>query len=186
MTRAAPEDGFTLIELLVTMVILGIVLGGISILSVSGTRAEADLTSRFEAQTELRVGLDKLRRDVHSACSVTAQTSTSVTFSGPPCDGTNLYTWCTQGSGTRYGLYRNSASSCGGTRFSDFLLGGGIFSYLGPNVTASGTNSYALARLHLDVTVDANPANGAGRYHVLDDVVFRNSARCIAGTNCPP
>lgn len=182
MSPAAREEGFTLVELLVTMTILGIVMAAITGLFVSGTRAQSDLNSRFTALTELHIGLDRFRRDVHSACSVTSQSATSVTFSGPPCDGSNLYTWCTQATGGHYGLYRAAGASCGGIRYTDYLIGGSIFGYVAPN---SPPGSYALGRLHLDVTVDANPSDAAGRFRVVDDVVFRNSPRCIVGTNCP-
>jgi hypothetical protein len=86
-----------------------------------------------------------------------------------------MTTWCTQGSGTRYGLYRITGSSCtGGIRYADYLIGGSIFSYLGPN---SPSGSYALARVRADLTVDANASNIGGRYEVISDIVFRNSAR---------
>ena len=32
---------------------------------VSGTNAEVDMNRRFQAQTEARLGLDKLRSEVH-------------------------------------------------------------------------------------------------------------------------
>jgi prepilin-type N-terminal cleavage/methylation domain-containing protein len=186
--RLSQEHGFTLVELLMVMVIMSLVLGAIISLFLSGVRAQANLTDSFEAQTALHVALDRMRTDVHLACSETAQSATSVTLSGPPCDGTNIVTWCTQGSGSVYGLYRVSGSTCsGGVKLGDYLTSGSIFSYLAPDITSTSpsTGSYAVARLHVDLTVNGNPANGATGYRVVDDLAFRNSPRCTTGVNCP-
>jgi prepilin-type N-terminal cleavage/methylation domain-containing protein len=184
--NVARQEGFTLIEVVISMAILGLIMGGISILFVSGTKAESDLSARFTAQTELHIGLDRLRRDVHSACTLQTQSATSVTVAGPPCDVPVVYTWCTQGSGSHFGLYRVTGATCsGGIRYSDFLTSGSVFSYLGPNTTPAGTNSFALARLHVAMTIDANTNSSGGAYSVVDDIVFRNSARCTAGVDCP-
>ena len=45
-------------------------------------------------------------------------------------------------------------------------------------------NSFALPRLHLDITVNARPANPALAYHMVDDVVFGNGVRCTSGVDC--
>src|SRR5207249_2255631 len=106
-------------------------------------------------------GLDRMRKDVHLACSQTAQSATSVTVSEPPCDGTVLVTWCTRGSGSAYGLYRISGSACsGGIDYADYLTGGSIFSYLAQNTTNTtpSTGSNALPRLHVDATVNTTPS----------------------------
>ena len=178
--RTRSEHGFSLIELLAVMAILSFVMAGIITLYVSGVRTQANLTASFQAQTALHVGLDKMRKDVHQACSQTAQSATSVTLSETPCDGTQMVTWCTQGSGSVYGLYRVSGSTCsGGVKFADYLTGGSIFSYLGPNTTPTtpATGSNALPRLHVDMTVNATPATSATRYRLVDDLVFRNGVR---------
>src|SRR5581483_7468805 len=119
------EAGFSLIELLAVMVILGLVMTGIISLYLSGTNSQARLTASFQAQSGLHLGLDKMRKDVHLACSQTAQSATSVTLSEAPCDGTALVTWCTQANGSFYSLYRASGSSCsGGYDWSDYLTSG--------------------------------------------------------------
>lgn len=171
------EDGFTMVELLVTMAILAVILTGVTALFESGTRSQTDLQARFDAQTELLVGLDKIRRELHSACSVATSSATSVTFNMPTtsCGSTSAVTWCTQGSGTRYGLYRIVGSACsGGTRYADYLTGGSIFAFSDKNTPLG---SYALPRIRIDATVDARASDGAGRYRVQDTVVFRNGAR---------
>jgi prepilin-type N-terminal cleavage/methylation domain-containing protein len=174
------ERGYTLVELLTVMVMLGLVLLGIISLYLSGVNAQANLSATFSAQTSLHVGLDKLRTDVHLACSQTAQSATSVTLSLPvssagTCDGTSLVTWCTQGSGSVYGLYRIVGSTCsGGTRYADYITGGSIFTYTAQN---SPAGSHALPRLHVDITLNTTPAQTLTQYHVVDDLVFRNGVR---------
>jgi type II secretory pathway pseudopilin PulG len=164
-----------MVELIVTMAILGIVLSGVTALFVAGVRSQSDQQARFDALTELHVGLDKLKRDVHASCSAITSSTISLTLSNPPCDGTNVITWCTQGSGSRYGLYRVTGSTCtGGIRYSDFLTASAVFTYFAPNTPAG---SYTPARVRTTVVVDAKPADAAGSYRVVDDVVFRNSAR---------
>lgn len=190
---AADERGFTLVELITTMTILAIVLTGITSLFVAGTRSQSDQNRRFQAQTQLRVGLDRLRKDTHSACRaldtstglVLAEgaTPTSVSFYMPPsCAAADSITWCTQGSGNRYGLYRASGMSCaGGIKYADFLTTGSIFTFHTYNQPAG---SYTLARLHVDMPDNVN-GSGPGTYRLADDIVFRNSPRCTIGTDCP-
>lgn len=180
LRRARDEQGFTLVELLAVMTILTLVMAGVVGLFMSGVRAQANLTASFQAQTALHVGLDKMRKDVHLACSQTAQSATLVTLSDPPCDGTNMVTWCTQGSGSVFGLYRVSGSTCsGGVKYGDYLTGGSIFSYLGPNSTNTTptTGSNALPRLHVDMTVNSTPSVSSTGYRVVDDLVFANGLR---------
>jgi len=177
------ERGYTLVELLTVMAILSIVSMAIITLYISGVRAQANMDATFSAQTSLRVGLDKLRGDVHLACSETAQSATSVTLSMPvasegACDQVtpSVITWCTQGSGSVYGLYRivGSSTCSGGVKYADFLTGGSIFTYTAQN---SPSGSYALPRLHVDMTLNTQPANATTRYHVVDDLVFENGVR---------
>jgi len=170
------EGGYTLVELLAVMAILALVMLGVTSLYLSGVRAQAKLTTQFQGEIALHVGLDKMRIDVHAACSETAQSSTSVTLSLPPCDGTNLVTWCTQANNGAYSLYRKVGSTCsGGVDFADYLTGGSIFTYTAQN---SPAGSYAQPRLHVDMTVNADPhLSSSGAFHVVDDLVFRNGAR---------
>jgi prepilin-type N-terminal cleavage/methylation domain-containing protein len=169
------ERGFTLVELLAVMAILALVMLGVTSLYLSGVRAQAKLTSTFQGEIALHVGLDKMRIDVHAACSQTAQSATSVTLSLPPCDGTNLVTWCTRSNSGAYSLYRKVGSTCtGATDYADYLTSGSTFTYTAQNVTA-GNN--ALPRLHVDMTVNATPSDSSSSFRVIDDLVFRNGAR---------
>lgn len=168
------ERGFTLVELIVAMSILIVVLTGVTALFASGTRSQADLQKRVEAQQNLRVGLDKLRREVHGACLASASSATSVTITlGSGC--ATSVTWCTQAVGSHYGLYRVAGSTCsGGTRWADYLTGGNVFVMTAKNTPAT---SYSLARLHVTFTIDVDPAVTGGRFGIVDDIAFRNSLR---------
>ena len=175
LRRLGGQRGITLVELITTMAILMTVLTGITAAFVSGTRAQSDTEQRFQAQTELRLGLDRLRREIHSACSASASSAASVTLLMPPDCTTTQVTWCTQGSGSRYGLYRASGASCtGALRIADYLTSGSVFGYTAPD-TPSGTHTRA--RLHVDLPVDSKPGDGHGAYRLTDDIVFRNSSR---------
>jgi prepilin-type N-terminal cleavage/methylation domain-containing protein len=168
------DRGFTMIELLVAMTILIIVLTGVTALFASGTKSQADLENRLVAQTNLRVGVDKLRRELHGACVASASSASSVTMTlGAGC-GTTI-TWCTQGSGTRYGLYRIVGGACtGGVMWADYLTTGSVFTMTAKNTPA---NSYSLPRLHINFPIDADPSVPGGVFTVVDDIAFRNSAR---------
>ena len=172
---AAGEAGYTVIEMLVVMSILGVVVGGLTTVFVRGANAEIDMNRRFQAQTDARVALDKLRRDVHCANAITpAGVSTStVTLTLPvQCkSGTGNITWCTQGSGTNYGLYRVTGSTCsGGVKYASYVTQANLFNY-----TAQSTTS--LGKLHIDLPVNTKPSNPLQGYRLIDDIVLRNTTR---------
>ena len=199
------EEGYSLVELLVVMAILGVIVGGITTLFVSGINAEADQTRRFSAQQDIRLAMDKLRREIHGACTVsnpsvynTGESSVTLYFGSDSCaSGTHSVTWCTVGSGTRYGLYRIVATSCTGAtqKFADYITGANIFTYLPPNshattlgggtgaaaiTTADGSSS--LPRLHVDMTINRSTTRPNDAYRAVDDIALRNGPRaCGAG-----
>jgi prepilin-type N-terminal cleavage/methylation domain-containing protein len=116
--RARESEGYTLTELLVTMAILLIVVGGLTQLMVSGTKAQSDMTSRFEAQQNARLALDKLRREMHCANDVTEMNNATLATGlhsavkiklGSYCRTVGDVVWCrrpTTAGGTVIGLYR--------------------------------------------------------------------------------
>jgi prepilin-type N-terminal cleavage/methylation domain-containing protein len=75
--RLAAERGYSLSEMLVVLAIIGIVLGALTQLFVSASTAQVDMTRRFEAQQDMRLALDKLRREIHCASAVTGAPPTS-------------------------------------------------------------------------------------------------------------
>jgi prepilin-type N-terminal cleavage/methylation domain-containing protein len=122
---AEAQDGFTLPELLVVLAIVGVILAGITQIFTSGVKAERDQTNRTQAQQEARLGLDKLRREIHCASALTP--------SGPPASAITIMlgsycptaggalatvTWCTKpalSGGQPYTLWRYEGPSCSGT-----------------------------------------------------------------------
>lgn len=171
------ESGYSLTELLTVMVILSVVMGALTTMLVSGSRASIDMNQRVEAQTELRLGLDRLRREAHCASlstSGTASVTLTLATTCPTSQGNTSITWCTVGSGTRYGLWRYAGSACGvgggtGVRVADYLTTANVFGY-------SPQSATSLAKLAVDFPISLTP--GAGRaYRLTDEIVLRNSTR---------
>jgi prepilin-type N-terminal cleavage/methylation domain-containing protein len=185
--RVRGERGYSLIEMLTVMVIMGLVMGGITSLFVSGTNAEADQNNRFQAQLNSRLSLDKIRREVHCASSVALSGTPSgsyyptMTENSTGCGGVQ-YSWCTasvNGATNRFRLYRQSGATCSsaaGTKYADYLTSGTIFAYN----TASGSSTGpagSLPKLTVDVLVNRAPTKPAETYELKDDIVLRNGTR---------
>lgn len=205
MRRLQGEGGYTMAEMVVVMAILGVVVGGIVMLFARGINADADQQRRFHAQQDARLALDKMRREFHAACTVsnpstynTAESSVTLYFVTDGCaSGTHTVTWCTSGSGSRYGLYRIVATSCSGAtdKFADYLTSGSIFTYLPPNsyvtTLGGGTGSSAittaagsstLPRIHVRFTVNRKPTKTTDAFTIADDIALRNGPRsCNTG-----
>jgi prepilin-type N-terminal cleavage/methylation domain-containing protein len=172
------EGGYTLMELLVSISILASVMASVSVLLVSATKSEVDMNKRFQAQTQARLGLDRLRREVHCAISVSpAGASSSVTLTipstCPTSGGSTAITWCTVANGAnRWDLWRYPGSSCSGTgkKWADYLTQSSIFNY-----TAQST--VKLATLSVTLPVNVRPSQTSFLYKLDDDIVLRNSTR---------
>jgi prepilin-type N-terminal cleavage/methylation domain-containing protein len=186
--RLADDHGFTLVELLVVTVLFGVIVAAVTTLFVQATNAETDLNNRFQAQLSARLALDRLRREVHCASSVTpAGPASSITLTLPTyCKaGTGTSKWCTvgfNGSTTRFRLWRSAADPCGDAAdrlYADYLTSGTVFNYV-------VQSSASLGQVHIELPVDINPAK-PGSYKLTDDLVLRNSLRtCITGSPSPP
>jgi prepilin-type N-terminal cleavage/methylation domain-containing protein len=179
------ERGYSLIEMLIVLSITSVVMGSLTVLFIQASNAELDMNNRFQAQQEARLGLDKMRREVHCASMATpAGQSSSVTLTLPNyCKtGGGSVTWCTRNVDTnRYALYRVVGSTCsGGVKWADYLVPTSsapvcsgalcIFTY-----TAQSTTS--LAKLHVDFPVNVKPSKSVELYELVDDIVLRNSSR---------
>lgn len=175
------ERGVTLIEQLVTLSILGLVVGALVTLFVSGSKAEFDLNLRYQAQQQARLALNVFRQDVHNACqaSVSSGSVTLTTLDQPQASLGNFQctvtssTWCTSGSGSRYAFYQvpggGSCASVTKTQRADYLTSGSIFS----TVSASGL----LPKVAIDMTVNVDPTASRLRYVLQDAIVVRNAPR---------
>lgn len=175
---ARSERGYSLVELVTSMAILGSVIASLSALLVSATNAEVDMNQRFQAQTQARLGLDRLRREVHCAMSITptgASSSITLTIPAtcPTSEGQTALTWCTVANGTNgWDLWRYHGSSCSGTgrKWADHLTAASIFSYTPPSVEK-------LATLNVRLPVSTKPSEPSLLYTLDDDIVLRNSTR---------
>jgi prepilin-type N-terminal cleavage/methylation domain-containing protein len=191
--RLGGEAGYSLVEMLMVMVIMGIVMAGITGVFVSGSRAQADQSRRFEAQVGTRLALDKIRRDIHCASDVSPTTPyprSSVTLVTPTgCGnaqtacatpvGSACVSWCTApvvGYTNRYALYRQQGSTCssaGGVKIADYLANtsGNVFVLF-----AHTTGCTCLASLKVDFKVSVKGSN-VDAYELTDTVYLRNSTR---------
>jgi prepilin-type N-terminal cleavage/methylation domain-containing protein len=187
------EQGYSLIELLVTMVILVIVLGSLTTIFVSGTSAEASLNRRFQAQQNARMGLDRIRTDIH--CATAAQAQTINTYPGVKLAVANCYaatptvSWCAvlvTASPARYALYRSTttgATTCTSSDaarvlIADYLTTSSAF-------TTATIQQFTLQRVGIDFKVSANATSSTSDvYELTDSIVARNSTRCVTAGGC--
>jgi prepilin-type N-terminal cleavage/methylation domain-containing protein len=191
LRRLRGARGYSLVEMLTVISILGVVMTGLTTLFIQGSNAELDMNRRFQAQQDARVALDKLRREIH--CAKAASTTggngaaAGVTLSLPgPCPtavggATTSVTWCTVSVATnRYALYRKVASTCDntGTKSADFLTLQNAFDY-------KTQSTASLAKLRVQVTVDAKATDATTPYSLCDQIVLRNSSRTTPDATVP-
>jgi prepilin-type N-terminal cleavage/methylation domain-containing protein len=197
----AREDGLTLIELLVTLVILGIVLGAVTGAFMSGTKAEASVANREQAQSDARVALAKMRDDIHCAFAVqslAANASGGYTLSlsefGNQCptvvsqsgSGSTVYlAWCTVPDPAHAGtfdLYRmNGTCDATGTLMAADIVPpaagwpgnqpGNVWPQSRPCVTGYFNTQAVRLAVNPDTTVPSQ------RYELTDEIALRNSVR---------
>jgi prepilin-type N-terminal cleavage/methylation domain-containing protein len=133
-SRARGEAGYTLVELLVVMVILSAVLLGLTAAFVSGLNSQVHATNRAQEQADARMGLNRMREDIHCANAVQnleqnayGGFTLTLTETYGVCPGTSLLLddgthasgvqWCTipfPGSTLRYRLFREAQGECDG------------------------------------------------------------------------
>ena len=169
-SRLRSEAGFTIIELITTMGILLIVLGGISGIMVSGTRAEVDMNRRFQAQQEARIAVDKMRAEIHCASSLTLSSASSVTIVLPaecPTAGGSQQSIIYDTALVSTGRYRLRRA---GVQIADFLTNGSTFAYVAPSASELG-------KLSVDLRVDLTPADTVAQWRLQADMVLRNAER---------
>jgi len=188
------ETGFSLIELLVVMVILGVVLGSLTTIFVSGSSAELTLNRRFQAQEQARLALDKIRSDVHCASAAQAQTISTypgVKLAVSSCNPlTPTISWCAvtaRSSPPRYQLYRSISTTAGVICTASDTNRVLVADYLTTTSNVFTTPSipqFALQNVGVDFKVSANTATSKDAYELTDAIVARNSARCNTLSGC--
>jgi type II secretory pathway pseudopilin PulG len=185
--RLAAEGGYSLSELVIVLAILLIIVTALTQLFVSASTAQVDMTRRFEAQQEMRLALDKLRREIHCAKSVSPSggppTSEIRITLGDYCPtntigastiGDDTFTWCTMGSGSGFALWRYDGPAClgSGRKEADYLTTQEVFT---PPVAP--TPPGLLPTLGVELPMDVDPADAKQSYTLKDDIVLRNATR---------
>jgi prepilin-type N-terminal cleavage/methylation domain-containing protein len=182
LRRLRGQRGFTLVELIAVLGILMTVVTSITVLFVSGARAELDANERFEAQQSARLALDKLRRELHCSSGITNLDDTALTTTPvaaikvalpghcPSADGANtfvVYETVSAGS-SRWTLRRTQDGVA--VDVADHFTNDDVFTY-----TAQTPESRAT--LHVDLPVNVNPNEGWPTWRLADDIVLRNTLR---------
>jgi prepilin-type N-terminal cleavage/methylation domain-containing protein len=179
------QGGYTLIELLAVMAIFMTVVTALTQLFVRGAKAELDANRRFEAQSNARLALDKLRRELHCSSGLT-QTNGSA-LSGPPttytavrvtlpshCPGTGgaeiTVDYATVSKGANRWELRRTRSGGTAIPVADYVTNDDIFQY-------TAQNSTQRALLHVEIPVNINPNEGWKEWRLVDDIVLRNTLR---------
>ena len=187
-TRAhvAADHGVSIIELLVTMVIMIVVVTALTSVIVEASKAQVRTSRTTQAQDQGRLALDKLRRELHCANSVSvvnaSGTAVSAGTSGNqiritlggycPSNGlttnaaTTVYvTWCTSASTKKtgdYALWRRSSTSsqpacaASGLSWADYLTTATPFCQASTTAACGGVLKTALSLPTVRVTLPIN------------------------------
>jgi Tfp pilus assembly protein PilW len=177
------EGGYSLVELIAVMTIFLVILTGLTTLFASGAKAELDLNRRFEAQQNARLGLDKLRRELHCSSGIKATDDTPLPATPVTAIKVTLPSHCPTAGGQNITVIYDTAlvaanrwelrrTKSGGSavRVADYLTNDDVFTYY-----AQSTSSRAL--LHVDLPVNVNPNEGWKQWRLVDDIVLRNTLR---------
>jgi type II secretory pathway pseudopilin PulG len=177
--RLRSRDGYTLVELIVVLSIFMVIVTALTTLFSSGAKAELDMNRRFEAQLNARIALDRLRRELHCSSGITATPAVpvaSITVALPsqcPSAGgvnrTIVYNM-SQVTPTRWKLRRTVNGVT--IPIADYITkpSGLIFTYTAPSLSSRGI-------LHVDLPVNVYPNEGWKQWHLVDDIVLRNTLR---------
>jgi prepilin-type N-terminal cleavage/methylation domain-containing protein len=196
---ASSEGGYTLVEMLVTMVVMGIVMGSLASIFVSGQRVQYSLNQSFVAQQSARTALDGMRTDIH--CASTAVATTINTYPGlvlavSNCSSTTpTVDYCvvpsTEMTG-RYALWRsptNTATTCtpsdtGRVKLADYLVPVGSPASTSNILTTPTTPNHAIPSIAIDLKVTIDPHAAKNIFELRDSIVTRNGTRCTSTSGC--
>jgi prepilin-type N-terminal cleavage/methylation domain-containing protein len=213
--RLRDDAGVTLIEMIVVVAILGIVLGGVTTVFISGSRAELSVNNRFQAQEASRLALAALRRDMHVACTATVVGTTQVTLSIPIVDrstspptapvattqcGTIATTmtkvvWvvCTSPTvSTKFALYRATVATCpsSGKLVADNLVNtptGFVGFFKTPLVTAPATIAYGETQaVDVDIPVSLKQGTAGVVFDLKEHLALPNTVWAKVSSNPAP
>jgi type II secretory pathway pseudopilin PulG len=179
--RARSTKGYSLLELIVVLSIFMIIVTALTQLFASGAKAELDMNRRFQAQQEARLALDRMRRELHCADSITQGTDTdgdgnvaSVTVTLPSqCPSAkgqyiSVVYDTSQVSTNRYKVRRTQSGVT--IPIADYITHDDPFKYTAPSTSSRGL-------LHVDFPVNVYPNEGWKQWRLVDDIVLRNTLR---------
>ena len=185
--RLRGERAYSMVEMITVMLIMSIVMTGVTTVFIQGSNAELDMNNRFQIQGQARLGLDKLRRELHCASAVTNPATqsgsavTSVTLTNPCINASaSNVSWCAVTVSGKTALYRQLGAACGSAspavRYIDSLASANVFTN---QLQVDGTVSPAgtLASLYVKIAVKTGKANQLRTYTLCDRIVLRNSTR---------
>jgi Tfp pilus assembly protein PilW len=173
------QRGYTLIELVVVLAIFMTIVTALVSLFTSGAKAELDMNRRFEAQQSARLALDRMRRELHCSSGITATPNTpvsSITVALPsqcPSSGgvaVSVVYDTSLVSANRYKIRRTMNAKT--VVIADYIrtANGKPFTYIPANASSR-------VILHVDFLVNVNPIEGWKDWHLVDDIVLRNTLR---------
>ena len=174
------------------MAILLIVVASLTGALVSATHNEADLNNRYQTQSQARLAMSRLVKEVHCASAITdtlspavslsswtsAKTSLTLTLPSGCSTGSGTVYWCTSAGGGKWNLYRQTAwtGSCtGGAKWAYGLTSAAPFSLPSGVANLPTTPHYPL--LHVTLAVNALKSGSSGAYQLTDDIAALNAAR---------
>jgi prepilin-type N-terminal cleavage/methylation domain-containing protein len=181
LRRLRSRDGYTLVELIVVLSIFLFIVTALTRLFTTGAKAELDMNRRFQAQQEARLALDRMRRELHCADSITPATdadgdgyvaSITVTIPSqcPSAKGVNItVVYDTSSAGTNRWKVRRTQSNVT-VPIADYITTDDPFKYTAPSAASRGL-------LHIDFPVNVYPNEGWKRWRLVDDIVLRNTLR---------
>jgi hypothetical protein len=129
------------------------------------------MNQRFQSQQAARLGIDKMRREIHCASLITPTgTSASITVTLPaqcPTAGgvATTVTYDVVGSAQRYQLRRNSVN------VADYITQQNAFNYTAPVAGVS------LGKLRVSLPINNLPTGPKKDWKLVADIVLRNTTR---------
>jgi type II secretory pathway pseudopilin PulG len=180
--RLRGQGGLTLVELIAVMAIFMTVLTGLSMLFMSGARAELDANQRFEAQQNARLALDKLRRELHCSSGITNVDGSALTADPVAAIKVTLPAHCPSADGVDIAVVYEMVSA-GSGRWKLRRTKDGVPVHVADHFTNDDVFTYAAqseesrATLHVELPVNLTPNEGSKTWRLVDDIVLRNTLR---------
>jgi type II secretory pathway pseudopilin PulG len=84
------EKGFTLIEIVIALTLFIIILGGVSAILFSGLDSWTRGEEQIDVVQNMRIGLDKMVREIREAVDITSSGDTYIQFTVPIVDDNSL------------------------------------------------------------------------------------------------